>query len=104
MRSPELCGAPPAKRAKPAASGRLHLLARWAATPDQLRVDLAVPGSKDVAVPLPTRVRGKIGVGLLAAAVPLTAIGLGFTFADLQPYRGDPDRRLDLHPVGAGFW
>lgn len=85
--------------------GHYKMTARWTATPEQLRVDLAVPGSDAVAVPLPMTpqprlgVRGKVGVALLAVAVPMTAIGLGFTFAD----RGDPDKRPDLYPAGLGM-
>lgn len=90
-------------------AGHYTMTARWAATPDPLQVAVAVPGSEGVAVPLPAvpqrglGVKGKVGAALLAVGVPLTAIGLGFTLADLQPYRGDPDRRLDLHPVGVGM-
>lgn len=43
---------------------------------------------------------GLAGIGLLAATVPVAAIGLGLTLSPLRPYHDDPLRRLDLRPAG----
>lgn len=48
----------------------------------------------------PIAALGKTGLGLIAASLPLTAIGVSLAISDLQPYRDDPLRRFDLRPAG----
>ena len=90
-------------------ASRLHLRKR--ALPAVARVDPpqridADPAPSAHALPTavarPSRIGalGFAGVGLLAATVPLTAIGLGLTLSPLRPYDDDPLKRLDLRPAG----
>ena len=50
--------------------------------------------------PPPLGPLGNAGIGLLAASIPLAALGLGLTVSDLRPYHDDPLRRIDLRPAG----
>jgi hypothetical protein len=71
--------------------------------PPHLDADAAPSGhALPTAAARPSRVGalGVAGIGLLAATVPLTAIGLGLTLSPLRPYDDDPLKRLDLRPAG----
>lgn len=94
--------------------GSFSVRARWSASPWPLALQFTSDGEQLARVELPV-VRPQpppvtkapristlagTGIGLLAATVPLTAIGLGLTLSDLRPYHDDPLRRLDLRPAG----
>ena len=94
--------------------GSFSVRARWPASPWPLALQFTSDGEQLARVELPV-VRPQpppvtkaprisplagTGIGLLAATVPLTAIGIGLTLSDLRPYQDDPLRRLDLRPAG----
>jgi len=94
--------------------GSYTVRARWPPSPWPLALQFTSDGEQLARVELPvvrprpapvTQARrispqAGAGIGLLAATVPLTAIGLGLTLSELRPYQDDPLRRLDLRPAG----
>lgn len=94
--------------------GTYTVQARWSASPRPLAIQFTsadepvarveLPQLRPPAAPVAAAPRvgplGHAGVGLLAASIPVAAIGLGLTVSDLRPYHDDPLRRLDLRPAG----
>ncbi len=93
--------------------GSYSVRVRWSPGPRPLALRFVSGGEELARVELPAlapipapapapRVRplAAAGIGLLAAALPLAALGVGFTLSDPRPYGDDPQRRLDLRPAG----
>lgn len=93
--------------------GSFSVRVRWSPAPRPLALRFTSEGEELARVELPAlrrvqapapaprlRPLAAAGIGLLAAAVPLAAIGVGFTLSDPLPTRDDPLRRLDLRPAG----